>query len=145
MDNIIITKTLHDDNLIQLNIKVFSQYVNIWQDCFIEDKDLIENANKMLAYTKFPNENCYVEFGVKKGNFTPAYSINLLPIDSNGKVKIELDMEINDNNKRMHRCSFYICTEIGLIEKLAKNLKTIVNKNTNETISLVDSEEYLGY
>lgn len=49
----------------------------------------------------------YVEFGDKRGNSTPAFSLLFLLKDALGHVQIEVDMEIDDNSKRS-RDAFFI-------------------------------------
>jgi len=46
--------------------------------------------------------------------------MELLPADSSGHVKIEVDVEIDDNDTRSHRCCFYVNTELGQVEQLGK-------------------------
>lgn len=58
------------------------------------------------------SSQCYLEFGNKEGNYTPAFSMNVLPADTSGHVKIEVDLEIVDNDKRSHRCCFYVESEL---------------------------------
>ena len=38
--------------------------------------------------------------------------MNILPADTIGHVKIEVDLEIADNEKRAYRCCFYVESEM---------------------------------
>lgn len=138
MDNIIVSKTYHQDNLIQLKVEAKSQYVSMWQDCFIEDINLKNNIDELLNFIKNKKET-YLEFGVKTGNYTPAFSMQLNS-DKLGHIQIELDMEIPDNNTRKHRCMFFIKTEEGLLENFANKLKGLLNEKNNEPVLLSDTE-----
>lgn len=138
MDNIIVSKTYHQDNLIQLKFEAKSKYISVWQDCFIEDVNLKNNIEEILNFIKDKKET-YVEFGVKTGNYTPAFSMQLNS-DRMGHIEIELDMEIQDNNTRKHRCLFYIKTEEGLLENFANNLKGLLSENNNGSILLDNTE-----
>ena len=76
-----------------------------------------------------------MEFGKKKGDFTPAFSLRFLPTDNSGHVEIEIDMEIDDNPDRKHRCKFYIYSELALIEQFGRSL-ILLSENKNDDISL---------
>ncbi|MBD5526433.1 MAG: hypothetical protein HDR04_18945 [Lachnospiraceae bacterium] len=71
MDNIIFKKVWQDDNLIELEI-----------------------SNRIQKYIDNCNEPCYLEFGKKEGNYTPAFSMCILLADTFGHVQVEVDIEI---------------------------------------------------
>ncbi len=104
MDNIVFEKVWQDDNLIELKISANSEFVSAYQNCYIEDKKLEKLSERICNFVEDYNENCYLEFGKKEGNYTPAFSMNILPADMLGHVKIEVDIEIEDNDTRAHRC-----------------------------------------
>lgn len=133
-DNITISKMYHQDNLIQLKVEAKSKYVSIWQDCFIEDANLEQNIEGLLKFIK-NKKDTYLEFGIKTGNYTPAFSMQLNS-DKTGHIQIELDMEIPDNNTRKHRCEFYVKTEEGLLENFAYRLKHLLNDKNNSLVTL---------
>lgn len=61
--------------------------------------------------------------------------MKLLPTDYYGHVKIEVNIEIDDNDTRSHRCCFFVNSELGLVEQLGSGLKEL-DKPLGETISL---------
>lgn len=126
MDNIIFEKIWHDDGLIELKISANSEFAMAYQSCYIQDKKLEEIAQAICDFIENYNDACYLEFGKKEGNYTPAFSMCMLPADISGHVKIEVDIEIADNNTRSHRCCFYVESELGLIEQLGKALKKLI-------------------
>ena len=77
-----------------------------------------------------------MEFGKKEGNYTPAFSMCMLPVDISGHVKIEVDIEIADNDTRSHRCCFYVKSELGLIERLGMALKKLIKEPDGCEVSL---------
>ena len=77
-----------------------------------------------------------MEFGKKTGRFTPAFSINFLPAENTGHVKVEMDMEIDDNPNRMHRCCFYVETELGQAERFGNGLKHLADGEIGTEIRL---------
>lgn len=136
MDNIIFKKLWQDGNLLELKISANSEFATAYQNCYIEDKALREISEKVIGYIKNYNTTCYLEFGKKEGDYTPAFSMSILPSDTSGHVKIEVDIEIADNDTRSHRCSFFVNSELGLIEQLGKSLKKLVSDPEGTEISL---------
>ncbi len=136
MDNIIFEKTWQDNSLIELKISASSEFASAYQSCYIQDNKLEEIADKICCFAENYNETCYLEFGKKEGNYTPAFSMCILPADISGHVKIEVDIEIADNDTRSHRCCFYVKSELGLIERLGKTLKKHIREPDVWEVSL---------
>ena len=136
MDNIIFEKIWQDDNLIELKISASSEFATAYQSCYIQDERLDEIADRICGYAESYNEACYLEFGKKEGNYTPAFSMCILPADVFGHIKIEVDIEIADNDTRVHRCCFYVESELGLVERLGKNLKRLITEPEGCEVSL---------
>lgn len=136
MDNIIIEKIWQDSNVIELQLTAKSEYVQANQSCYVEDDAVIKIADKIDTYMKNYDVECYLEFGNKTGNFTPAFSLLILPSETSGHIKVEVDIEIADNDKRAHRCCFYVNCELGQIERFGKSLRSIVTEEEGTVISL---------
>lgn len=81
MDNIIFEKIWQDDNLIELRIAANCEFVSAYQNCYIEVKRLKEISEKITTYLNDSSISCYLEFGQKEGNYTPAFSMCILPSD----------------------------------------------------------------
>lgn len=136
MDNLIFEKTWQDESLIELKISAESEFVSAFQSCYIQDSRLEEITDKICDFVENYNEACYLEFGKKEGNYTPAFSMCMLPADMSGHVKIEVDIEIADNDMRSHRCCFYVKSELGLIEQLGIALKELLKGQEGSKASL---------
>ena len=59
------------------------------------------------------------------------------PIDNHGHVKIEVDMEIADNDRRAHRCCFYVSCELGQIERFGQSLVSLISEDEEVKVSLI--------
>ena len=136
MDNIIIKKVYEDDHLIELRVQATAEFVNVHQFCYVQDTDLKDRAAAIVEYSNNYEESCYIEFGKKEGNYTPAFSLNFLKADARGHVKIEADIEIDDNEERKHRCCFYMKSELGMVEQFGKALKRLVSAEIDTEIKL---------
>ena len=127
-DKLVFEKIYQDDSLLELKISAKSENVSAYQNCYIQDTELSAISEKIYKYVDNYQEACYLEFGHKEGNYTPAFSMKLLPADVHGHVKIEVDIEIDDNDTRSHRCCFYVNSELGLVEQMGKTLKRIAEE-----------------
>ena len=58
----------------------------------------------------------------------------ILPMNKNGHVTIEVDLEIDDNISRNHRCSFFINSELGCVERFGKRLNDFIFKGVGAEI-----------
>ena len=144
MDNIIFKKIWQDDNLIELEISANCEFAAAYQSCYVEDKALLEISKRIQKYIDNCNESCYLEFGKKEGNYTPAFSMCILPANALGHMQVEVNIEIADNDTRLHRCCFYVKSELGLIERLGISLKNLVTAFEGETVLLNSSSVDLG-
>lgn len=72
MDNITFEKIWQEENLIELKISANSEFVSAYQSCYIQDKELEKIADKIHYFVENYSETCYLEFGKKEGNDTPA-------------------------------------------------------------------------
>lgn len=135
-DNLSFEKIYQDDTLIELKISASSKFVSAYQNCYIQDTDLKKLAEKIAGYVSSHKESCYLEFGNKEGNYTSAFSMELLPADVHGHVKIEVDVEIDDNDTRSHRCCFYVNSELGLVELLGRSIKELAAAPIGYSVSL---------
>lgn len=136
MDNIIFEKIWQDNSFIELKISAKSEFASAYQSCYVQDKALEEIAVKICNFAENHDEACYLEFGKKEGNYTPAFSMCILPADLSGHIKIEVDIEIADNDTRSHRCCFYVNSELGLVERLGMNLKKLIIEQEGCEVSL---------
>jgi hypothetical protein len=136
MDNIVITKEWEDNGLLELHVIANNDFISVCQSCYIQDIDLKSNSDQIVKYLNDYSSKIDIVFGKLTGNYTPAFAISILPADCNGHVTVELDMEIADNDQRKHRCSFYVKTELGMIEAFGKDLKRLLTANFEESVSL---------
>lgn len=138
MDNIIIEKKWNDGELIEIQLFSNNDLINVHQDCYVSKSDFKDNAERILQYTANPKQECYIEFGRKMGNYTLAFSMLLLPSDVYGHMRIEMDIEIVDNDTRSHRCSFYVNSELGLVERFAHKMLGLLNVEVGCRIQLIE-------
>ena len=135
-DNITMEKIWQEGDLLELNIKCSAEYITANQSCYVQSSDLNNICEQIIKCVKQLRQNCYMEFGKKEGNYTPAFSMDIIEISTSGHVKIEVDMEIADNDSRKHRCCFYVKSELGLLEKFGKKLKELIEGSIGDQVIL---------
>lgn len=140
MNNIIIEKIWKDSELMELHIIAESEFVRAHQTCYIQETDLQEIAHKMIKYvSEYINQDLYVEFGRKEGNFTPAFSMKFTKKDLSGHINIEVDLEVADIEDRSHRCKYFVQGELGAIERLGKCLLRMATSDVGMICSLYET------
>jgi len=138
MDNILIKKVYVDEGLIELKVDVTSTFVDANQLCYIGDGQLLNCAKEIISFSKKHGYDKYVEFGEKKGNYTPAFSLKFLKANVTGEVKIEIDLEIADSEDRSHRCICFVTSDLSSIERFGNKLCEIVTSEIDHEIRLHD-------
>ena len=128
MDNIRIKKIYEDTELVELKISAEARFIKAFQYCYVQADDLKRFSNDLLSYADNWRQECYVELGCKQGNYTPACSFTFLPADKSGRLQIEVDLEIDDNPERGHRCVFYVESELGLVQSFGRALNDLGKK-----------------
>ncbi len=136
MDNIVFEKIWEDDCIFEIKVTATSKYVTAYQKFYIDEKRLSDISQRIVQYSKFFKEPCYVQTGEKKGNFTPAFSMNISNIDMSGHVKIEVDIEISDIEDRSHRCLYYIKTDLGSLEIFGKKIERLCHSKVGSKVWL---------
>ena len=56
-----------------------------------------------------------------------SFSIDFTGINVDSKAVLEIDMEIDDNDKRSHWAKFYLYTELSYLERFAKRILKFPN------------------
>ncbi|MGI6177792.1 MAG: hypothetical protein ACOYJO_05035 [Eubacterium sp.] len=144
MDNVILEKIYQDSDLIELKATAEATYAIVNQTCFVSEDALKAAREKILKYTDDPTQACYVEFGSKEGKSSPAFSLEILPSDKTERVKMEADMEIADNDERLHRTKFYIGCELEQLKKFGESLLYLAMGPIGKRVYLAFPDETLS-
>ena len=139
MDNIIIEKIWNDSDisntgLFEVKLTCITEYIIINENVYMNDSLVKEFANIIEEYIA-NNKETRLGIPIKEGH-TPGFEMKILPFDKHGHILIEIIMEIDDNDKKLHSAIFYIKTEIGLLEKFRLKLNKLLNLEIGEKISL---------
>ena len=142
MDNIIIKKIWNDSDTIEFNnffeikLTCINEFLRISENVYITDK-IAKDLSKTIK--KSINNNQEVYFEVSINEVEPEFSIKIFPADVHGYVLIEMNVEIADNDEKMHYAIFYIKTEIGLLDSFADKIGKLVSLAIDEEISLINN------
>jgi len=138
LDNIIIEKVWEDINGLEIKIKGISEFIEVYQYCYLMPKQIEKLSNEIKKFIMEPSVSILMKFGSLTGITTPAFMLEILPVNTRGHLKIELNLEIDDNDIRSHRASFYVNTELGLLETFGKRLNKIINGPVGTSIMLIE-------
>lgn len=137
MDKITFTKRSSDNETISVDILIESSCVIIKLETFVFYSQISNISRRLIDYSNHYNEGCIIELLNLK--------MKLFPANKNGHVLIEIDADIEDNymeewhldnSVQKHKCSFYITSEIQLIENFGKNLKGLASRENGYEVKL---------
>lgn len=142
MDNIIIEKIWNDSDIVnnqlfEIKLTCINEYININENIYMDNNIAKKISKKIENYIKM-NKQTYYEMNIQKG-YANGFEIKIFPCDIKGHVLIEMKMEITDNSEKIHRATFYIKTELGLLENFGNKLKDIIKLEIGEKIKLYNN------
>lgn len=142
MNNIIIEKIWNDSNIFnndefEIKLTCINEYININEKIYM-DKSISKDISKSIENYINTNKETFYEINMKKG-YTSGFTMKIFPYDLTGHILIEMKMEINDNNDKLHYATFYIKTEIGMLESFGKKIKNISDLAVGEFIKLYNN------
>lgn len=144
MGDIIFEKTLHDDNLVILNITATSELARARQRCYINSESLFDYSKTLCSYALSSEKECYVQIGEKEWDMTPMFSMKIIRTDKLGHVVVEVDVGIEDDETWAHRCCFYVGSDIGAIERFGLRIGKLEGAPVGTVISL-NKDNILSY
>ena len=95
---------------------------------FIAMDDYIENPNLAIK----------IIFGDDRASGSGYFIFSLTPMNVREELKIELDMEVADNEEGLHRCQFYVNTQLENLKHFRNNLPRIFSKDYKRAVTLLD-------
>ena len=139
MNNIVMTKKTEDKEIdwMYLDIECFSNLVVAKISCMTSNSEIDENIKSIDVYLSNSGKSeVVIGFGL---GVNPNIEIKILRIDQNGHLKLEINLDVDDSDRDsdIHKCIFFIETELGLLEQFKEKLKLMSNCNIGESISLV--------
>ncbi|EIY7149604.1 hypothetical protein SHT65_03490 [Enterococcus faecalis] len=136
MNNLIFEKVWEEDTFIEIKITAKSKYSTSYQMCYVDEDEINKMNEKIAFYIADYSQDIYIEFGEKKGNYTPAFSMEIKKADIYGHVKIEVDLEIDDIDDRSHRCKYFVESELGALENFRQKALNFYNSEIGTKISM---------
>ncbi|CCV63648.1 conserved hypothetical protein [Alteracholeplasma palmae J233] len=135
MDNLVFDLVWEDETLLEVCVTAITDRIKISQNIYMNQEIIKQLSESINHFINDISKKEYFESGPKVGNYTPAFSIEIKNIGKNSLVCMEVDMEIADNPERIHRCKFYLYTELGLLERFSKR---ILSLQLNRSVGLLD-------
>ena len=139
MDNIIFERIWQDNDItgfFEIKITAQSESVCATSNIYAHDDSIIDLSNKLSLFINDSDHSFLWELGEKGPRYTPSASLEFKHSDKMGHIIIDVFMEIDDGIAANHYCSFYVKTELGLLEQFAKSLKRILKPVIGEKVEL---------
>lgn len=126
MDNIIFKRVWQDDDFFSVMITCSSPLVTAMTEYYVSETIINELICLIEEFVSGRQTKAKWQSGAFGNGTTPCISLEFVKQDSRGHIRIEAVMEIEDGgNLDMHKCCFYINTELGLLERFGKRLRKI--------------------
>lgn len=135
MDDIVITKIWSDIDFFEVDIKFLSKYVIITQSYYLQESQVSNIIKELYALCNFSKS----EIDIKLGEWNDKNMSSLfmhICANKNGYVKFDVTVSIIDESDPVHKCSFFINSEIGLIYNFIFKLEKIFDMNVGCSIYL---------
>ena len=137
MNNIVLTKKAEDKeiNWMYLDIECISNLVAAKISCMTSNVEIDENIKNIDVYLSNSGKlEVVIGFGL---GVDPNIEIKILRINQNGHLKLEINLDVDDSDcdSDIHKCIFFIETELGLLEQFKERLKLMSKCNSGESIS----------
>lgn len=128
MDNFSLEIVWRDEDLLELKIDVVTEFVTMYQYCYISSVELLENVKNISQHIERQGET-RITFGQMTGAYTPSFSMLLYQRKANDDMLVELDLEIADNDERKHRCQLYVKSKADCWRMFSTNVEEMVINN----------------
>ncbi len=135
MDDIIVTKIWSDTDFFEADIKFISEYAVITQSYYLQEFQIDNIITKLRSLCNFSTS----EIDIKLGEYDDKNMSSLfmhVSTDKKGYIKFDITVSIIDGSDPIHKCSFYINSEIGLIDKFIFKLKKLCDMEIGYSIYL---------
>ena len=138
LDNIVLRTEWFDktEKFCEIRLDCKTKYLTIYQICYIFEEEMSKVYIAMDEYIKNPHQAKKIIFGDEREGGSGYFSFLLTPINLKEELKIEVDMEIADNENGLHRCKFYVNTQLENFKYFRNNLPRIFSKNSDKEIKL---------
>ena len=138
MDSLVIKK-IFDFDVIGFDIVAKTDDVRVEIETYEFKNQIKIFADKICEYSCNPKKECVA----KISNF----KMKLLPMNKNGHVVTELEMEIGNDRydefltrksqkEKTHKCSFYMLTDIQSIDDFGRRMKGIMDGDIGYEVTL---------
>lgn len=126
-DNIIIERIWEDDSFFEIKITAQNENICAASKVYVQNETIDDLREKIKDVVSLKESKTFWQAGERGDATTPSVSLEFAR-DGRGHVVIDVYMELDDGGKlSAHNCSFYVKTEMGLLENFAiqlQNLKT---------------------
>lgn len=115
-------KIWRDNEFYEIELKAESEFINLKINSYTYPETIGALAERLLSFPQKKNDCFLWKNGIKGSVYSPYFSLEF-KCDEYGHVEIEIYSEIDDGGPlEKHNCSFFIRSEIGLVNRFGKSL-----------------------
>ena len=142
MDNIVLQRKWFDETekFVEVRLSCETKFLTIYQECYLFEDDMTKVFIDMDGYIENPNLARKIIFGDDRVGGSGYFVFTFAPINVREELKIELDMEVADNEEGLHRCQFYVDTQLENLKHFRNNLPRIFSKDYKRAVTLNDEQ-----
>jgi hypothetical protein len=140
MDNIVLQTEWFDEieKFCEVRLSCETKFLTIYQLCYLFEDDMSNIYSAINEYINNPHTPKKILFGDDREGGSGYFIFLLTPINFKEELKIEVDMEVADNDEGIHRCQFYINTQLENFKYFRNNLPRLFSKDLRGEIKLHD-------
>lgn len=137
MDNLTITKIWSDENepFFEVRITAHTDIITVYTDCYASVAMFREIKDKITHFADEKPSGNEISVDIGTDNMT---SVHIkITGDRAGHILFDITMILDDDSEPKHKCSFYLKTETGLLERFADSLMYLAEAPVDAEISLI--------
>lgn len=136
MDNIIIKKIWADSDFYEVEIKFKTEFMQCKKISYLVNSD-IENLIRGIVDYINENTDFIWEIGENNSSRSPQIIIKSMGVNINGYVTLEIFCNVFTEVNNKYGCFFPLETEIGSLQRFAKELSKLNVDEIGTTIELI--------
>jgi len=140
MDNLIFERIWQNEEFFGVKITAISKSITASACVNVFPEYITKLSESLSRFPGKPKDTLFWEVGVRGFIYHPYLSLRVYCIDGLGHIKIEVRMEINDEDSPIdqHSCHFFINTETAILNEFGKRLIRLSKPIVGQLIALND-------
>lgn len=142
LDNIVLRSEWFDESekFCEVRLTCETKFLTIYHVCYLFEDEMTKILLTMDDYIENPNLVRKIIFGDDRGGGSGYFVFTFAPINVREELNIEVNMEVADNDEGLHRCQFYVKTQLENLKHFRNHLPRIFSKDYKRAVTLHDEQ-----